>query len=613
MCGISGIHKIDACQKLSYKTAEELVSDSLERIRHRGPDHSGWLRNNQCVFGHNRLRIQDLSEDADQPMSDASGRFNLVFNGEIFNFRELRNKPELFDYPFKTSSDTEVLLALLIRVGRTILNDLNGFFSFAFYDSQTDELLLARDRYGEKPMWYSDVEHTLFFSSELRGLEAFPIPRDIDELSLAYFLQLTYIPAPSSIYTHFKKLEPGSLLISNSTGIRIEKWYKGNNALSENRSLSELLEESVKLRLFADVPVGAFLSGGIDSSIICALASKHTSHLQTYSIGFPEEIYLDESRNAALMARHIGSNHTSIPLTEKDILESLGEYLNSLDEPFADSSSIALFFLCKYTKQNVSVALSGDGADEIFGGYRKHKALWSSQKKSMMNQVLRLAHPLLKNASANRGSGWRDKLRQLSKYSGILSSDQKDSYWKLAAWCDDSYIQSILGKKKFIEFQLDRKKHLTELDGSLNSVLKADQQLVLSNDMLVKTDSMSMAHALEMRSPFLDYRVVEFANRLHADQKINKQGQKWILRETFGNLLPSEILNGKKKGFEVPLDRWVKGPLRSEITETLSSLDSVFIDRNQVMKLLKKDNIKEVPSSLIWSLFVFQKWMEKRT
>jgi asparagine synthase (glutamine-hydrolysing) len=611
MCGISGVHGIQNYQKNGGTDIIELVGNSLKRIQHRGPDHSGVLVSNQCALGHNRLRILDVSQRADQPMCDSSNRYSLVFNGEIFNYNELRKKPELSDYPFATTSDTEVLLALLIQFGKSILNELNGFFAFAFYDALTDELLLVRDRYGEKPLWYAHELNTLYFSSELRGVEAFPIPKNTNKIAIAYLLQLTYIPIPSSIYSNVHKLEAGHLIQSTSKGIVIEQWYREIENKVENENLFSLLDDAVSKRLLADVPVGAFLSGGLDSAIVCALASHHTSQLQTYSIGFPEESYLDESKAATMMANHIGASHTAIPLTEAEMLGSIKEYLDCLDEPFADSSSIALYFLCKYTKRHVSVALSGDGADELFGGYRKHRALCSAQKTNLSNAVLKKMHPLLKNSPVDRGSRWKDVLRQLSKYSGILNSNIDEAYWKLASWSDDTYISKVLGQDLFNHYQNDRKRHTKDLHPGLNSILKTDQSLVLTNDMLVKTDSMSMAHALEMRAPFLDYRIVHYANGLSAEEKINKNGQKWILRETFGHLLPPEILQGRKKGFEVPLDRWVKGPLRTEITETLSRLDSTLFNCNAVANLLSNKNIHSVPSSFIWSLFVYQKWAEK--
>ncbi|MDZ4752565.1 MAG: asparagine synthase (glutamine-hydrolyzing) [Flavobacteriales bacterium] len=623
MCGIAGVHGLPDFERRFQIDPASCLIKALDLQHHRGPDHRSFKKTNNALLGHNRLRIIDLSQSADQPFSDISGRYSIVFNGEIFNYRELKNEPSLRDFNFKTNSDTEVLLTLLIKEGKDALHKLNGFFAFAFYDAEEDEMIIARDRFGEKPLWYSTENDVLFFASESKTLSAFPITRKFNQLALAYFLQLTYIPAPQGIYSSYHKLEPGHLITSNASGIKVESWYTPEKRKRETTSRENLAEElrnhlndSISMRMISDVPIGAFLSGGLDSSIICALAAQKTNQLKTFSVSFPEEPYLDESENASLMASHIGASHTTIPLTQRDMLESIDDYLFALDEPFADSSSVATYFLAKNVKNHVTVALSGDGADELFGGYRKHYALYSRKRKSALNSTMQLFAPLLKNDSGNRSSFFQDKKRQASRYLKILKADDQNAYWQLAAFTEDHLIGEIVGNDLLDRLKQSRQSWLKDQNGDLNRVLLTDQKLVLANDMLVKIDLMSMAHALEIRSPFLDYRVVETANVMSAHEKINRLGQKWILRQEFGHLLPKTLLNQRKKGFEIPIDQWVKGPLRERIKSSLQEL----IQQNEIplnpiflKKCVESDTYyNQLPASLLWSLFILRNWQQKQ-
>lgn len=621
MCGIAGIFSFNNISEDQNK----LLTTALLKMHHRGPDFSTIRGNEKVKLGHARLSIIDTSEQAHQPMFTEDGRYGIVFNGEIFNFHSIRDgliKKGIF---FHTQSDTEVLLKLLINEGKAALKQLNGFFAFAFYDSQKEEIWLVRDRYGEKPLKYFYQNNQLFFASDLNALRCFYPEPKINLDSLQLYFQYNYIPAPFTIYESMFKLLPGEMLISDSKGIRLEKYYQLPNEseiLDESRIKKELkasLYEAVKLRMIADVPLGSFLSGGIDSTIITGIAKNLDPQLHSFSIGFPDEKHFDETPFALAASKHLQTNHEVFEVTRKKLLENMNDVIAKMDEPFADSSALAVYELTRQTKSKITVALSGDGADELFGGYHKHLAHQKAAQKSMTNIVLKNSSAILKILKGSRNSTMGNRIRKAKKYSTALKMNPVDRYIRWAS------ILSVEDRKKLFNSTLisngcqsELEKYFVSIsDGKdLNQYLRADIQLVLANDMLVKTDLMSMANSLEVRPPFLDHQVVELSLRIPENFKIKNGSKKNILKETFSEFLPDELINRPKKGFEVPLHSWFNSELKSRIESEWLNPKKINLHKkfnDGMLDHLKKEVFSNSPgesSATVWAMIVLQEWMK---
>ncbi|MEM6644194.1 MAG: asparagine synthase (glutamine-hydrolyzing), partial [Bacteroidota bacterium] len=390
MCGIVGYKKFSSNSQ-NFSLSLKIATDSLSL---RGPDFQSTLVLGNLGFGHARLSIIDTSDNANQPMQDPSGRFTLIFNGEIYNYKQL--KSQIHRVSWRSTSDTEVLLHLLIQKGTSCLEELNGFFAFAFYDSHTDRLVIARDRMGIKPLHYFQNNDFLVFGSEMKALMQFPIPREIDHKSLNWYLKLTYLPRDHSMLSGVKKLLPGHYLEFDKNRSTVksyespdqEKTFHGSFESAKSNTL-KLLQKSVERRMVADVPLGAFLSGGTDSSAVVAMASKFDSNLNTFSIGYRDHPFFDETQYAELVAQKFKTNHTTFSLTNDDLLNSIEDSIGYLDEPFGDSSAIPTFILSKMVSTSMKVALSGDGADELFGGYYKHLAFVKAHQATIGNSILK--------------------------------------------------------------------------------------------------------------------------------------------------------------------------------------------------------------------------------
>lgn len=623
MCGIAGIIPLNT-SRTDHSAGEKMLQNALAAMHHRGPDACRIVQAGRNLLGHNRLSILDLSEKAAQPMTDASGRYIITFNGEIFNYKDLRHELNKKGITFNSDSDTEVLLQMLILEGEKCLNKLNGFFAFVFVDTHTNSGILVRDRFGEKPLWYHQDENSLVFASELKGLRALGIPSEIDPTSLALLLQFSYIPAPHSIFKGVSKMMPGELIRFENHQITTKTWYQIHDSdqikdLREASSqLHNLLDDAVKLRLHADVPVGCFLSGGVDSSIVAYLAKKHKSDLQTFSIGFSDVPYLDESHYSTEVAAHLGTTHHVIDVTSQMMIEEAAKIWDILDEPFADSSAIAGYILAKHTRRQVTVSLSGDGADELFGGYNKHAALARSMQTSISHSLIKMSLPLLKYFPKGRTGKISNLTRKLSRYAEGLDLSLKDRYELWASFSDPKLSGGLV--KNYNE--LDKKGRLNQYlsvirDNDMNSLLVADQKLVLPNDMLTKVDITSMACSLEVRPPFMDFRVVEFANRLSADFKINEGKRKVILKEAFGKMLPESVFNRWKQGFEVPLEQWLLTWMKPLVLKHLSASEAgafQYLERGEVRKVLDSFYNKKQSghASLIYSMLTFAMWLEQQ-
>ena len=627
MCGITGIFSFTE----EGKNFHNYISQATCKLNLRGPDSSGIYQHNNLSFGHARLSIIDVSDIASQPFTDITDRYTIVFNGEFYNFKEHKSYLEKKGYKFRSQSDTEVLLYLYIEEGPQFISKLNGFFAFAIYDKLNESLFIGRDRFGIKPLYFFKNKDVFIFASEMKSLLAFPLSRKIDEISLFTYLQLNYIPAPFSIFEGINKLEPGHTLSIKGESFKIEQYYQiphKENIITNKKSyedscgeLKTLLDESVKLRLISDVPLGAFLSGGIDSSVIVALASKHTQHLNTFSIGFKDEPLFDETYFARLVSKKLKTNHTEFKLTNNDLLQHLFDVLDYIDEPFADSSALAVYILSMQTKKHVTVALSGDGADEIFGGYNKHYAEYRYQKNPLLMKLLAGTEPLLRIIPQSRNSALLNKFRQIHRLALGAKMSAKNRYWHWCRYADEIQSQNLLKSKvNLSQYDLRKSnllKYINNENLDLNDILYSDMQLVLPNDMLTKVDLMSMANSLEVRVPFLDYNIVNFAFGLPASYKIDNKGRKKILKDAFKNELPEELYTRKKHGFEVPLLKWFNSELKSLITDNL--LEDNFVRAQGIFSVdevrkLKKQVFSKNPqdaTARIWALIVFQYWWKK--
>jgi asparagine synthase (glutamine-hydrolysing) len=611
------------------------ITAATMAIQKRGPDFQDVYFDENVGLGHRRLSIIDTSSVANQPMWDESKRYCIVFNGEIFNYRELREELESQDATFFSHSDTEVLLKLFIRHRKDAIQKVNGFFAFCIYDKIEQSFFVARDRFGVKPLLYAFDDDKFLFASEMKSILAYGIEKDLDFESLYSYLQLNYIPAPHTIFQSVKKLLPGHFITVKRRDLKIERWYDipYDSAKAQANSLSyddakvkfrELLETSVKRRLVSDVPLGSFLSGGIDSSVIAALAKKQKPDLHTFSIGFRDEKFFDETEYATLVAKHIQSDHTVFALTNDDLYKHIHDILNYIDEPFADSSAINVYILSKETRKHATVALSGDGADELLGGYNKHGAFQRLINKGWRENLAPSLLPLLKSLPQSRNNSFSNKVRQLVRFADGAKRNSRERYWRWAGYANEDQAMSLFNvetKEKFRRGKYDSLKHgllnFIPENYTMNDILRSDVNMVLPNDMLMKVDLMSMAHGLEIRTPFLDYELVNFLFSLPSDFKINKNMRKRILQDSFREILPPQIYNRPKKGFEVPLLKWLRTEMKALIVDDL--LSKKFIEEQGIFNIVEIEKLKvqlfsSNPGDVharVWGLVVFQWWWKR--
>ncbi len=635
MCGI--------CGKISLKGKEiskKLIVKMNSTLEHRGPDdHGVYLNNisnsNQTIsvgLGHQRLSIIDLSKAGTQPMSNEDNSLWMVFNGEIYNHNKLRKELESNGHRFKSKTDCEVIIHLYEQNGIECLQKLNGMFSFALWDNTTQSLFLCRDRVGIKPLVYYWDETSLIFASEIKSILCDPeVSKNINQEALNLYFTFNYTPAPHTMFEDIYKLNPGSYLCLKDKKVEIKKYWDAqtNDIKAKNELLNietckdrlySLLEDSVRMRLMSDVPLGAFLSGGIDSSIIVGLMSKiSSSPVNTYSIGYKDMPMFDETHYAREVAELHKTNHHEIKLESKDILNVITDILDHFDEPFADSSSIPTFIVSRETKKHVQVALSGDGGDELFAGYRMYSGeYWYSLYKRVPVFLRKgLFEPILKMIPDSRNMRSLEYIRRIKKF--VLGSHDKfeDRFF---AWNEifTRDIRENLIESNLSEAHLDLGKNIFSKqlnalkDEHINRMLYADLTTSLPNDMLTKVDWMSMKNSLEVRTPLLDHRVVELAFQMQGNFKIRKGKGKHILIETFKGLLPISLLNRPKWGFEIPISQWLKSDLKFLIDEHLSKnlIKKQGIFNPLVVNKLVDDLFSNRSDTAwhLWNLIVFQAW-----
>jgi asparagine synthase (glutamine-hydrolysing) len=593
----------------------------------------GYWQDHEVCFGHRRLSFLDLSVTGNQPMVSASGRYTITFNGEIYNFLDL--KKIVSEYPFRGTSDTEVILACIEKFGiEDTLSRLKGMFAFGLWDNKESELTLARDRFGEKPLYFGYVKSDFVFASELKAFTQFPgFEKNLDETALHNFFLYGNIPAPQSIYFGIKKLNAGCYLKVDSKGCgeQVAYWSAqqvvSNSSVDRSLSMSEakkqlknLLMGAVKGQLIADVPIGAFLSGGVDSSLIVSLmASASRSPVKTFTVSFDESDY-NEAHFAKAVAQHLKTDHHEAHLSANDLLNLVPKISQVYDEPFADSSQLPTFLICQFARQTVKACLSGDGGDEVFLGYNRHfwgTELWKNVRetpflvRNLISDAITALQPatwdsLIKKISPIRTPG--EKLEKLARSLG--SGDAKEFYKRLVGhWVDESPLNldhlcpTIIDDLNFDEGLLP-----------LNFML-ADVLNYLPNDILTKVDRASMAVSLETRAPFLDHEVFAFSQTLPLEFKMNSTEGKIILKEILADLIPRELTDRPKTGFAVPLDQWLRGPLRGWVLDILSetSLKKSGLLKSSVVSKKLEEHLSGTRNwqYYLWDVIIFQSWYDE--
>jgi asparagine synthase (glutamine-hydrolysing) len=595
MCGIAGFVNI----KIS--DPEQALRQMGAALAHRGPDAEGFFAENGCGLMHRRLSIIDLSTSANQPMHSQCGRYVMVYNGEVYNYpaiaEDLQKEKELV---FRTRSDSEVILEAFALWGSACVSRFNGMFAIAIYDRQEATLTLMRDRLGIKPLFIFQTGNSLAFASELKALRAIPWIRDHLELkrnSIAAYLHLGYVPGPASIHTAVIKMQPGTTALFREGRLESQTYWEAGKQIradvitDENQAQDELhslLRSSVKMRLVSDVPFGTFLSGGIDSSLVTALAQEaHNVPVKTFSIGFEERSH-DESPYAKAVAEHLGTLHHEFRVTEKEALELIPQLAAVYDEPYADSSAVPTMLVSRLAKQYVSMSLSGDGGDELFMGYGAYR--WAERLDTPLWRGMHKAAALAFSLGNSRQQRIAKMLRfpARGKAAHIFSQEQylftQAEVTTLLKEPDDAALLEEQ-MNALTDFKTARRLQAQEQQALY------DLQNYLRDDLLVKVDRASMVYALESRVPLLDYRIAEFAMNLDPSLKFRDGQTKFLLKKILYQYVPAPLFDRPKRGFAVPLAAWLKGPLKPMVMETLAEERIVragVVDPSQVTKLLKR-------------------------
>lgn len=633
MCGLAGFRSFNGSDQREYML--NLVEKMAASMILRGPDDQGvWVDEGVGVaLGHRRLAVVDLSKEGHQPMISASGRYVIAYNGEIYNFKELRKE---LSVQWRGTSDTEVMLAAFDSWGiERALAQFNGMFGFAVWDMQDNILTLARDRMGEKPLYYGWAGDVFLFGSELKPLRKHPhFRRDIDRDALALYMRLGYVPAPHCIYENFYKLMPGQFLqLRDNRKIQVRSYWSLENAMekgvdqralydreSSTQKLHDLLLDSVEKRMVADVPLGAMLSGGIDSSLIVALMQKQSRNkVRTFSIGFDEPRY-NEAPYAKAVADHLGTRHTEFYVTPKDALQVIPQIPKMYDEPFADMSQIPTYLVSRLARQNVTVCLTGDAGDELFGGYVRY--LWADKIWNKVRWMPKSMRRLGARAVHHFPPGFWDKMSfvmpqdyrypqfgdKVHKLAELLASDSGEVFYKklISLWQNPEEV--TMDSRENFDSLLDlpvclQKRSLSE------KMMYWDMMTYLPGDILTKVDRASMGVSLETRIPFLDHRVVEFAAGLPMEAKIRQGETKSVLRDILYQYVPRDLIDRPKMGFGVPVDQWLRGDLKEWAQGLLDQQTYFHADHVNAVWQTHLSGQRNSQFAL-WAVLMFQSWLE---
>lgn len=621
MCGIVGVYNFN-----KKPVNEILLAGMRDVLAHRGPNGAGayFSPDKSVALGHRRLSIIDLSERADQPMSNEDGTVWIVFNGEIYNFQELRPDLEKRGHKFKSNSDTEVIIHLYEEYKEKCLDFLRGMFAFAIWDEREQKLFLARDRVGKKPLKYFIGSDFIVFASELKAILKHPeVHKEPDWEAIDEYLTYQYVPHPMTGFVGIKKLSPATYLIIDRKGNIEEKryWrldYTEKWDLSEEewkKKIMEELEEAVKLRMISDVPLGAFLSGGVDSSAIVALMSKFSAKpVKTFSIGFEEEEY-NELPYARKIAKLFNTEHHEF-IVKPDAIEILPKLAYHYEEPYADSSAIPTFYLAELTKKYVTVALNGDGGDENFAGYSRydyHKANIYYQKIPWFLKKI-----ITSGISVFSLLGSSD-LKRIARFASAISNDPEKSYLNYICYFNKKQKEEIINKSFFDEYSseklLKEKFDDSGVKNWLDRVLYADFNSYLPDALMAKVDMASMANSLESRSPLLDYKFLEFTAKIPSNLKIKDRTKKYIFKKALESILPQDIIMRNKMGFGVPLAKWFRNDLKDYVYDILIKKQSKkieFLNKEKIKEILDLHSSgKENFANHIFALLMLELWFQK--
>ncbi|HXB58886.1 MAG TPA: asparagine synthase (glutamine-hydrolyzing) [Candidatus Acidoferrales bacterium] len=616
MCGICGQVQIAGDKPVDTETIRRMTKTMF----HRGPDDDGYFFDSSVGLGFRRLSIIDLS-GGHQPMSDAQKTVWIVFNGEIYNYKELRSELEGHGCVFQTNSDTEVIIHGYKQWGTKVFDHLNGMFGVAIWDAKCRRLVVARDPMGIKLIYYRLADGKLSFGSEIRPvLAAGDSQPEVDATALNLFLRYRYTPSPLTIFQGVRKLAPGTMLVVENGSCREERWYDFRPEPFSNppddreatEQLFELYRAAVKRHLLADVPVGLLLSGGLDSGLLLALMNGSGREWPTYTIGYGESFADDELADAAETASLLGARHTQVQLDREEFEKSLPDIVRFLEEPVAASSIVPMYFVCRRARQDVKVALIGQGPDELFGGYNRHLGVqygnyWRGMPKGIQSLAASVVSRLPRNETLKRGVQSLSVSDRLTRYQDVFSI--------VPAQTVDNLFREKNGHfRGLVEFLQPLKPQMEKLD-ELGGFQLVEIRSSLPDELLMYADKLSMAHSLEARVPYLDRTVVEYAQRLSADFKIRGGERKWLHRRVCQKFLPPAILKRKKRGFAVNVvDDWFNASASSKITGLLldeKSLMFSLLDPKPVKQLLadhqdrRQDNHK-----LLFSLVVFEQWLQ---
>ncbi len=626
MCGI--------CGKLVYGSYNSIphpvITQMLDTLSHRGPDDEGIYNKNfpelSIALGHKRLSIIDLSQAGHQPMKNENATIWITFNGEIYNFQELRKDLIAKRHNFSSNTDTEVILHLYEEYGTDCLNFLRGMFAFALWDENTETLFLARDRIGKKPLYYYwDEDKTFIFASEIKAIiknsECNPEP---DYESLHHYLSFQYVPSPHSGFKNIKKLSPAHYLILKNKNLKIVKYwhldYSKKINLKEDeicQLLREELKTAVKLRLISDVPIGIFLSGGIDSSIVTAVASEHVSKpLETFTIGFKEKTY-DETQYAKIISQKFNTNHHEF-IVEPDIINILPKIIYYYNEPYSDSSAIPTFYLAENTKNYVKVVLNGDGGDESFGGYERYFANKIIQYFRMLPKSIK-KFPLNVFSLLPESTENKNLIKRTKRFIQALNLPEGHQYFKWLLHFDENekrklytedFLKIVEGINSYdLFFKIYNSQSCNDI---VDKTIATDIQTYLSDDLLVKMDRATMANSIEARSPLLDQKIVEFSATIPSTYKIRFNQLKYILKKAYWDVIPQQILRRGKMGFGVPIGKWFRSSLKDFVKSVLldkKTLERGYFKPTEIENLIENhQNGFQDNGYKLWSLIILELW-----
>jgi asparagine synthase (glutamine-hydrolysing) len=620
MCGICGQYNYIS----SSPAMLPVIRAMTETMKHRGPDDFGYYLKNNIGLGFRRLSIIDLA-GGHQPMSDELKSIWIVFNGEIYNFQDLRQILEADGYVFRTNSDTEVIINGYKKWGVDVLHHLNGMFGLAIWDERANQLMLARDRMGIKLVYFKEKSDTLYFASEIRALLTTENSNpDIDPVSLNMFLRYRYTPSPMTIFKGIKKLAPGTRLIIKGRSRHLERWWNYEPQPFEpspkiscaEEELLELYKAAVKRHLISDVPVGLLLSGGIDSGLLLALMNNYGKSWRTYTVGYGESFKDDELRDAAKTAQLFNSIHAQTQINRRIFEKDLQKIISFLEEPIASSSIVPMYHVCKLASQDVKVALIGQGPDEVFGGYKRHLGLrygyiWRALPPFVRNSLKYGLGKLPRNETIQRGIYSLDVPQRIQRYQEVFSivrSDIIDGLFK------DEILPPHAGDG-ILDCWVELFPLMNNVD-ELGGLQFLEVRSSLPDELLMYADKLSMAHSLELRVPYLDVEIVEYAERLTARYKIKNGVRKWIHKQVCELFLPKEIIRRKKRGFAVNVvDDWFKDAFQGRMGNLFldeSSLMYRYLDHKRVTGLLTAHEQRQSDyHKILFSLVVFEEWLRQ--